>query len=170
VNEDQRHDREFMDTFMLILGFLFAFTFFIFVLANVISGKTQAKTLKQNPYAQSQQAERLQPVARVAVAEKAQGSNGPNDASANTAAPINAQNIYESACIACHGAGIAGAPKLGDAAAWTARIAQGTEILYDHAIKGYQGEAGIMPAKGGRADLSDAEVIAAVDYMTENSQ
>ena len=167
MNEDQKHDREFMDTFMLILGFLIAFTFFIIVLANVISAKTQGETIKDNPIAEKLKAERLMPVAEVAVAKKVD-PNAP--VVVVEAAPINGQNIYESACLACHAAGVAGAPKFGDVPAWVERIAQGNEILYEHAIAGYQGEAGYMPAKGGRADLSDEEVIAAIDYMVENSQ
>ena len=59
---------------------------------------------------------------------------------------------------------------LGDAEAWTARIAQGTDVLKDHAINGYQGSVGFMPAKGGRTDLSDEEVASAVDYMVSESQ
>ena len=65
---------------------------------------------------------------------------------------------------------IAGAPKFGDAEAWSARIAKGVDALYANSINGYQGEAGIMPAKGGRADLSDAQVRAAVDHMVEAAQ
>jgi cytochrome c5 len=74
------------------------------------------------------------------------------------------KNLYSTACVACHGAGIAGAPKLGDKAAWAPRIAQGTPVLYEHAIKGFQGKAGMMPPKGG-ASAPDDEVKAAVDYM-----
>jgi cytochrome c5 len=66
--------------------------------------------------------------------------------------------------------GIAGAPKVGDAAAWEARIAQGEQTLLDHAINGYQGSAGYMPAKGGFAFLSDEDVAAAVAYMVAESQ
>ena len=84
-------------------------------------------------------------------------------ASAPTAA--GGEGVYKNACVACHGAGIAGAPKTGDKAAWTARIAQGKPKLYDHAILGYQGKAGVMPAKGGNPALADADVKAAVDYM-----
>jgi cytochrome c5 len=73
--------------------------------------------------------------------------------------------VYNGACGACHAGGIAGAPKFADKALWTERIAQGAATLYDHAIKGYQGKAGMMPAKGGNPALSDAEVKAAVDYM-----
>ena len=64
----------------------------------------------------------------------------------------------------CHGAGIAGAPKLGDKAAWAPRIEQGSAVLLEHAIKGFSGKAGMMPAKGG-SSASDEEVKAAVEYM-----
>ena len=88
-------------------------------------------------------------------------------AASAAAAPTAAggEGIYKTACVACHGAGIAGAPKPGDKAAWSARIAQGKPTLYDHAIRGYQGKAGVMPAKGGNSALADADVKAAVDYM-----
>lgn len=72
--------------------------------------------------------------------------------------------LFNTACTACHTAGIAGAPKIGDKAAWAPRIAQGNNTLYEHAIKGFQGKAGMMPPKGG-STAPDAEVKAAVDYM-----
>ena len=90
-------------------------------------------------------------------------------ASAPTTATVPAadagKKLYETTCQACHGAGIAGAPKFGDKAAWAPRIKQGSATLYEHAIKGFQGKAGMMPAKGG-STASDDEVKAAVDYMT----
>ena len=55
--------------------------------------------------------------------------------------------------------------KAGDKAAWSARIAQGKPTLYTHAVAGFQGKAGVMPAKGGNAMLADADVKSAVDYM-----
>ena len=75
------------------------------------------------------------------------------------------KNLYNSVCMACHAAGIAGAPKFGDKTAWAERIKQGPATLYQHAINGYQGKNGMMPAKGGSA-ASDDDVKAAVDYMT----
>ena len=80
------------------------------------------------------------------------------------------QQTYQQACFACHGTGAAGAPKLGDKAAWKARIAQGMATLNDHAIKGFKGKTGFMPAKGGRADLGDDVVKDAVKYMVDNSK
>ena len=90
-------------------------------------------------------------------------------AAAPAAAPAVAsadtgKTLYNSACVACHGAGIAGAPKLADKAAWAPRIQQGTAVLYEHAIKGFQGKTGMMPPKGG-ASAPDADVKAAVDFM-----
>lgn len=74
------------------------------------------------------------------------------------------KSLFGQACVACHGAGIAGAPKFGDKAAWAPRIAQGTATLYQHAIAGFQGKAGVMPPKGG-SSASESDVKAAVDYM-----
>jgi cytochrome c oxidase subunit 2 len=82
-------------------------------------------------------------------------------APAAAAGPVDGKKTYEGLCAACHGAGIAGAPKVGDKGAWAPRIAQGEGTLVDHAIKGIR----TMPAKGGNPALSDAEVKAAVDHM-----
>ena len=89
----------------------------------------------------------------------------PAPASPGAATAGGGEGVYKSACIACHGAGIAGAPKTGDKAAWSPRVAQGKPTLYDHAIRGYQGKAGVMPAKGGNSALADGDVKSAVDYM-----
>lgn len=72
--------------------------------------------------------------------------------------------LYSATCVACHGAGIAGAPKFGDKAAWAPRLAQGSAVLYEHALKGFQGKAGVMPPKGG-SSAPDGDVKSAVDYM-----
>ena len=80
------------------------------------------------------------------------------------------KEVYDAVCFACHTPGAAGAPKFGDAAVWSVRVAKGMELLYDHSINGFMGEAGLMPPKGGRPDFSDADIKAAVDYITSNSQ
>lgn len=107
--------------------------------------------------------------ASVATAPAAVAAAAPSAATAPVAGPAVAsadtgKKAYDTACFACHGAGIAGAPKFGDKAAWSARIGQGSSVLYEHAIKGFQGKAGVMPPKGGSV-LPDADVKAAVDYM-----
>lgn len=78
------------------------------------------------------------------------------------------EKLFGSVCTTCHTAGLMGAPKLADKAAWAPRIAQGKDTLYKHAIGGYQGKSGVMPAKGG-SQASDDEVKAAVDYMVSKA-
>ena len=75
------------------------------------------------------------------------------------------ESIYKKHCNACHGTGVAGSPKLGDKAAWSARISQGNAVLTQHAIEGYKGETGYMPPKGGFLSLSDEDIAATVLYM-----
>jgi cytochrome c5 len=82
----------------------------------------------------------------------------------------DAKSDFESRCTACHGFGIAGAPKLGDIEAWKGRIDKGMDVLYDSAINGINSATGSMPARGGFAALSDEQLIAIVDYMVENSR
>jgi len=81
-----------------------------------------------------------------------------------------AKGIYDRSCAVCHNQGVAGAPVTGDKSLWLERIAKGTATLTDHAINGYRGKTGFMPAKGGNATLSDEEVAAAVQFMIEQSQ
>ena len=135
--------------------------------------------------------QRVAPVGQVAVASSAKAASQANAASMSNATPAASttatatsasqpaggapaavsvasagagKTLYESTCIACHGAGIAGAPKFGDKDAWAPIIAQGVPVLYDRAIHGYTGKRGMMPPKGG-STASDADVKAAVDYM-----
>lgn len=75
--------------------------------------------------------------------------------------PAKGKAVFESTCAACHGTGVAGAPKLGDKAAWAPRVSQGFATLYDHALHGIRA----MPAKGGNADLSEADLANAVAYL-----
>lgn len=112
-------------------------------------------------------AERIKPVGEVCV----QGEDcGAAVAAAAGAAgggePRSGEAVYNTACTACHGTGVGGAPVLGDVAAWADRIAQGNDALYDHAINGFNG----MPAKGLCMDCSDEELRLSVDYMVEGSQ
>ena len=82
-------------------------------------------------------------------------------ANAAASGSMDPKTVYEKYCVACHGAGVAGAPKLGDKAAWEPRIKQGPETLYKHALEGFKA----MPPKGGATDLPDALIKATVDYL-----
>ncbi len=78
--------------------------------------------------------------------------------------------VHDSACKICHGSGVAGAPVTGNSDDWQVRIKQDKALVYQHAIEGFQGDSGVMPAKGGQTHLDDAAVKAAVDYMLEKSR
>ena len=105
--------------------------------------------------------------------------DSPAPSSAETAKPVAAKTVtpavtvsegqatYKIACAVCHDSGLAGAPAVNDSAAWENRIKQGLATLNEHAINGYQGAAGFMPAKGGNTSLSDEAVKAAVQYMVK---
>jgi len=77
------------------------------------------------------------------------------------AGKADGKKIYEATCTACHGSGVAGAPKAGDKAAWAPRLKAGMDAIYASALKG----KGAMPPKGGNNALADADVKAAVDYL-----
>jgi cytochrome c5 len=171
-----KQDTHFFNTFSMVIGLLIVIAIGIFALARVVAGETQDKqVLEESQYLQSVEGHLL-PVAKVAVAgadnsalaiKADAGAAGAGSASGGPAAPKSGDETFQQVCSACHGAGIAGAPKAGDKAAWGPRVAKGKEVLYDHALKGFTGSSGVMPAKGGRADLSDDLVKAAVDHMVD---
>ncbi|MFC4311888.1 c-type cytochrome [Steroidobacter flavus] len=95
------------------------------------------------------------------VAEAAASTPAANDAGAS---------VYNKTCFVCHGSGAGGAPTLGAREDWAPRVAQGKDTLHKHAIEGFNGEKGVMPAKGGNLSLSEDDVKAAVDYIISKSQ
>jgi cytochrome c5 len=169
-----KQDTHFFNTFSLVIGILVAVAIALFALARSVASETQEKQmLVEKEYLKGVD-ERLQPFAKVAVsgqdnsALKIEATSPAGSAAA--APPKNGDELFEQACKACHGPGIAGAPKAGDKAAWAPRIAKGKDVLYDHALHGFTGTAGMMPAKGGRADVSDDLVKQAVDHMLDISK
>lgn len=92
------------------------------------------------------------------------------DAAAPAVAAVDGKKVFGNVCSLCHASGVAGAPKPGDKADWAPRIAQGKDLLYKHALEGFTGAKGMMPARGGSTTLKDEEVKAAVDYMVAQSQ
>jgi len=173
-----------------MIGGLVILTIILIVLAIIIGSSVNQSDI--NTAARDRQmAERLAPVGQLNVAQATASADGASVASAADSGADGAgggqdtgggasasaepeatevasgESVYQSACAACHNAGVAGAPAQGDSAAWAERIDKGMETLYRHAIEGFQGSAGVMPAKGGNPTLSDEEVKAAVDFMVE---
>jgi cytochrome c5 len=115
------------------------------------------------------------PAPEAAAPEAAAPAAAP-EAVAEAAEPAEAANddlgkkVFGNVCSLCHASGVAGAPKPGDKADWGPRIAQGKDLLYKHALEGFTGAKGTMPARGGSTTLKDEEVKAAVDYMVAKSQ
>ena len=167
--EPHATDKHFFDLFMVILGVLIAVTFGLFLLANYVSGKTQEVYVLQDPTFQAQVEDNIRPVGRVALDGDDISDAGEVATVEPVAEVLSGPQVYNQACLACHGAGVGGAPVMGDKAAWTARVGQAYAVLTDHVINGYTGPAGYMPPKGGRVDLSDEEILAAMDYMIEES-
>ena len=167
-------DQKFFDMYSLVIGVLAIAALGIFVLAMKIADNTQEIYKREGAEYQEAIAERIRPFGGVympgeegtAAAPVAEAVSEPEP----VAAALSGPQVYNNACLACHSAGVGGAPVLGDAEAWAPRIAQGMDVLKEHAIKGFQGSAGYMPAKGGRTDLSDKEVADAVEYMVAESE
>jgi cytochrome c5 len=165
-----KQDTHFFNNFSVVLGILVAVTIGLFAFARHIGAESQLKQTTTDPRYLASVDQRLQPVARVAVAGQDNSALKIASAGPPTAAPAiptDGTAAYETACQACHGAGIAGAPKVGDKAAWGPRIAQGKETLYNHALHGFNGKTGVMPAKGGRTDWPDDLIKQAVDHILE---
>ncbi len=89
-------------------------------------------------------------------------------AAAGSTFAASGADVYKGACAVCHDAGVGGAPKLGNKAEWAPRIKQGKDALHAVSLKGKPGTA--MMAKGGRTDLSDADVKAAADFMIDQAK
>ena len=171
-----KQDTHFFNMFSLVIGLLVAITVSLFALARVVASHTQdLQVLSEVDYGKAVAA-RLQSPSQEAVAGQdnsamAIKTESPSGTAAPAAAmPQNGTQLFDQTCSACHGQGIAGAPKAGDKAAWAPRIAEGKATLYQHALNGFQGSAGVMPPKGGRTDVPDAIVKEAVDHMVQMAQ
>ena len=185
-------DRRFFEVFTAVIGGLAAFTIAMFILANHVAAKTQVAWDNQEREGSGGVAERIAPVGRVAVtgetpaepaatatqpAEPAAGAPAPAPAGGETTAAAaggaeapSGEKTYNETCFACHAVGVAGAPKFGSKEDWGPRIAQGVPTLVQHALNGFQGQKGVMPPKGGRADYSEDQVAAAVQYMVDHAK
>jgi len=132
----------------------------ILCLSAVFSLATQAQTERQRSEIEA----RIKPAGQVCL----QGDASCAATDTAGAAARSGEEVYNTSCMVCHASGVAGAPILGDAAAWADRIAKGRDVLLDSGINGLAGTG--MMAKGGCGNCSDEEVTAAVDYMIDSSQ
>jgi len=141
---------------VVLLAFLVPIATIVMIVQIVTGGiEVDSRAMSEDAVAR-----RLKPVGEVALAETGAATGAP------AAASSDGSKVYQSVCVACHGSGVLGAPKLGDKAAWKPRLAQGLSTLDEHAIKGIRG----MPPKGANPSLSDGDVSAAVDYMVSQSK
>jgi cytochrome c5 len=169
-----KHDTHFLNTFSVIIGLLIVVAIMILAFARVVAGRTQIPETYADPKYVDAVADRTAPFVHVAVAGK-DNSALKIEAPAQLetialAVPADGPALYDAVCKTCHATGLVGSPKLGDHTAWAPRIAQGKAMLYEHALKGYAGKVGVMPAKGGRTDLSDELVKQGVDYLVSKGQ
>lgn len=167
-------DQKFFDMYSLVIGVLAAIALAILVLAMKMSDLTQGVYTRDTEEYKAAVEERIRPVGQVYLPGDEVAAAAPVVETAAEPEPVAAAmtgpQVYNSACIACHGTGVGGAPIVGNADQWSDRIAQGADVLHRHAIEGFSGATGYMPAKGGRMDLSDEEISSAVDYMVGESQ
>ena len=151
-------DKAFVSTFAGVLGILVAFTFAIITIAIFLTAGD-----KPDPQAAAKQVqERIAPIGTVITdaSQLAKPVAAPH-------APMSGEQIVSQVCSACHGAGVLGAPKIGDKSAWSAREkeAGGLDGLVTVASKG----KGSMPPRGGNPDLSDAELKSAIEQMLKQT-
>ena len=137
---------------VVVLAFLVPITLIGLLSQLVTSG------VRHNDESEQRVLERIKPVGTVVIAE----ATAPRGS-------LTGQQVFAQVCKTCHETGLAGAPKAGDKAAWQPRIAQGEQTLVQHAIQGFQGKSGVMPPKGGDANLTDDEVHRAVVYLADQA-
>lgn len=166
---------------VIVIGLAFAVPIIVIALIAKLATMSVEPDTTNSGMSEEAIAKRLKPVgevvlmskeereAKLAAAKAAAPAAPKPEAMAKAPAPAQSaaadagkgKSVYDSACAACHAAGVAGAPKVGDKAGWAPRIQSGTETLYTSALKG----KGAMPPKGGNLSLSDADVKAAVDFL-----
>ena len=187
MSDTEEHSSIIKTPKQLILVIVAAFVVPITIIVLLTQFVTGGISVEKNDPALSDEAvaKRLKPVGELVLADSPQAVAATAAAPALTpaaaavappaaaTAPVSAAGgankgkaIYDASCAACHGSGVAGAPKLGDKLAWAPRIKAGSAALYNSTLKGKNA----MPAKGGNASLTDADVKAVVDYMVSQSK
>ena len=167
------HDLQFLKRFSMVIGFLGLLTLGLILLAMRLHNTLPPEI---SPTSVQRTSVRIHPAGAVyagdtgAAAQAAAAAAAVAKAASSVAygGTTDGAVIYQNLCGACHTGGVGNAPTL-DHAHWDARIAQGTETLYTHAIGGFSGpDGGIMPPRGGNPALTDEQMKATVDWMLAN--
>lgn len=164
MSKSESSDTQFFNTFSVVLGMLIFSAIVLFAFARSLGEETQSENVLLDPLHLRDVHKNIEPFAHEAIAGQDNSAlaalTQPKADSAVANVPATGELAFNQVCTACHAAGINGAPKIGDHAAWGPRLAQGKELLYQHAIAG----KGAMPAKGGTT-WPDATIRMTVDYM-----
>ena len=169
----RNYDLDFLKHFSMVIGFLALITVGLILFSGHLNGVIPPEV---SPAALRATEARIAPAGEVYAGATGAASQAAATAAAAAAAAsqvayggtTDGSVIFNNLCTGCHTSGAGGAPTL-DKAHWSARITEGTETLYKHAIEGYTGpDGGIMPPKGGNPALTDEQVKATVDWMLGN--
>jgi cytochrome c5 len=169
----RNYDLEFLKRFSIVIGFLAIVTIGLIVFAYFLHHTIPSEV---SPQAVKRTEQRIAPIGAVYAGSTGASAQAAAAAAAAAAAmasgayggTLDGKVIYDNLCTACHTSGVGMAPTL-DHSHWDARLTQGKDTLYKHAIEGYTGpDGGVMPPKGGNAGLSEEQIHAAVDWMLDN--
>ncbi|MGH8053835.1 MAG: c-type cytochrome [Stenotrophomonas sp.] len=169
----RNYDLEFLKRFSIVIAVLAVITIGLIIFAWFLQHSIPAEV---SPTVSKRIEERIAPVGAVYAGATGASAQAAAAAAATAAAmasgayggTLDGKVIFDNLCTACHTNGVGMAPTL-DHSHWDARLAQGKDTLYKHAIEGYTGpDGGIMPPKGGNAGLSEEQIHSAVDWMLAN--
>jgi cytochrome c5 len=163
-------DRTFLKHFSMVIGFLVLVTLTLIVLAMHLYSKHPPPT---NPAYTEEVQQRITPVGDVYAGDAGKAALAAAQETANKAAAAqvaydgttDGKTIFGNLCHTCHENAATGAPVISDKAEWKPRVAQGLDTLLKHALEGYTGKKGMMPARGGNPALTDAQVKATIEWM-----